>query len=477
MTGPLLGFDGQSYRVDTRFGVLTLDRDGVDCTGACPGPDFIPEIRFSGAVSLADVLVPALVDAFAGTLGLRAVVEPADDGELRFLLSEPEGRAYARFVIRRGSTADGVADLIAGRSDLVLADRPLTADEVAQVREAGLGDLSDRHRRRLIGKRDLRLVVPDRGDATPLHVGQVVDVLSGDVTGWSDLGRDGGAITVHALGEEIDQVRARLTSLARFVGRTATLGPVVAHESPEAIVQALANTPGALALTAQTIFSGTVVPVVAACAEGQDQAFLPSGLDPLTARFWIMSGAPRLPDIARAFLVYATGPGAQRVVDRAGFIDKRPDPVTLSQQGARIAQAVLAADEDGDVARVQRRLRALVGAERLTVTFRFVPATARLDAESISELQVLAAILDSGLYDGRELIFAGFTDSDGSAADNQRLSDTRAVRVREAVEAAMATQASRVDMVSFGFGEAMPLACEGDGYGRHVNRRVEVWLR
>ncbi len=37
INGTFLGFDGEFYRVDTEFGVLTVDASGVNCEGpGCP---------------------------------------------------------------------------------------------------------------------------------------------------------------------------------------------------------------------------------------------------------------------------------------------------------------------------------------------------------------------------------------------------------------------------------------------------------
>ena len=66
VTGTLLGFDGEFYRVETRYGELTVDGSGVLCDGpGCPSlTDFVPELRFSGAAAMGEVMVPALVQAF-----------------------------------------------------------------------------------------------------------------------------------------------------------------------------------------------------------------------------------------------------------------------------------------------------------------------------------------------------------------------------------------------------------------------------
>ena len=67
LSGTLLGFNGEFYRVETVYGELTVDGSGVTCDGpGCPSlTDYIAQVRLSGARELGLVLIPALLEAFA----------------------------------------------------------------------------------------------------------------------------------------------------------------------------------------------------------------------------------------------------------------------------------------------------------------------------------------------------------------------------------------------------------------------------
>lgn len=67
----------------------------------------------------------------------------------------------------------------------------------------------------------------------------------------------------------------------------------------------------------------------------------------------------------------------------------------------------------------------------------------------------------------------GHTDSVGSAAYNQRLSEARAASVRSALVAA-GVDAARIETV--GHGETQPVATNANAAGRQANRRVELTL-
>lgn len=76
-------------------------------------------------------------------------------------------------------------------------------------------------------------------------------------------------------------------------------------------------------------------------------------------------------------------------------------------------------------------------------------------------------------YTSTMIEVAGHTDSTGSDAYNQRLSQERAEAVRQ-VLVSQGVQAVRIDTV--GYGESRPIASNGTSAGRQQNRRVELTL-
>ena len=70
--GTLLGFNGEFYRVATVYVELKVDGSGVSCDSpGCPNLiDYIAKVRGSGSAGLGEVLVPALIEAFAAKINL-----------------------------------------------------------------------------------------------------------------------------------------------------------------------------------------------------------------------------------------------------------------------------------------------------------------------------------------------------------------------------------------------------------------------
>jgi outer membrane protein OmpA-like peptidoglycan-associated protein len=76
-------------------------------------------------------------------------------------------------------------------------------------------------------------------------------------------------------------------------------------------------------------------------------------------------------------------------------------------------------------------------------------------------------------YPQRKAVVEGFTDSTGSDSHNQELSGRRASAVRSAL-VDMGIGSERLD--AHGYGEAYPVASNGNSGGRQMNRRVEIIL-
>lgn len=96
---------------------------------------------------------------------------------------------------------------------------------------------------------------------------------------------------------------------------------------------------------------------------------------------------------------------------------------------------------------------------------------ARLNAEGMRTAQKLVNILQQNPE--RTVLVEGFTDSTGTAAHNQELSERRAAAVRNALQ----EQGVARERISIrGYGEAYPVAANDTAQNRQLNRRVEIVL-
>jgi outer membrane protein OmpA-like peptidoglycan-associated protein len=178
---------------------------------------------------------------------------------------------------------------------------------------------------------------------------------------------------------------------------------------------------------------------------------------------------------------------AQRVVAQAP--EARSAALTQAAQGqAAQAQAEAAAARAEAQQSQQQQQQAAVREEQmkreiaalqakqtpegLVVTPRdilFRPGSAELQPGGDASVQRIAEFLRGN--PDRKVLVEGFTDSTGTAAENQQLSEQRADAVRLALANA-GVNASRIEIR--GMGAAQPLASNESNAGRLINRRVRI---
>ena len=483
LTGAFLGFDGEYYRIDTIYGELTVDGSGVLCDGpACPSlEDYVARLSFSGAASMVNLLMPALVEGFALREGHGFRREDLDARHFEYLIFDREtGRDLGRFRFRATNSAEGFADLLANEADIALSLREIRPDEVQRAREAGMGDLRARGRFRILALDALVPIIPGTLPFDRISTGDLARVFAGQIRNWSELGGPDAPIGLHLRNADSGLVQVAIDRLLAPMSLAISATAERHQSDPSLALSVVADPFGiGLASAAETGLArrlglsgecGFALRATRQAVKTEDY--------PLTAPMFMYLPARRLPKLARDFLSYTQSMPAQLVVRRAGFVDQAPETIPVAMQGERFANAISQAGDEVGLDELQRLVSTLVGMQRLTTTFRFEAGSVRLDAQSVSNVEQLANRLEDGTYDGRRLVFVGFSDGEGPAQANRSISLRRAETARQAViNAAVAADFSQVELLVEAFGEAMPMACDDSAWGRQVNRRVEVWLR
>ena len=171
-------------------------------------------------------------------------------------------------------------------------------------------------------------------------------------------------------------------------------------------------------------------------------------------------------------------------------LDQRTDEANQAKLDAQVAQSdaeqakreALIAQRDAQEAQMRNAnleaqlagLAAIKTERGIVITFGdvlFGTDQARLNPEGLRTAQKLADVLQQNPQ--RAVLIEGFTDSTGSAAHNQELSERRASAVQNALQD-MGVARDRVAMR--GYGEAYPVAGNDTGSDRQLNRRVEIVL-
>lgn len=483
ITGTLLGFDGEFYRVDTVYGELTVDGTGVLCEGpACPNLlNYVADVSISGAYSLAEVLMPALIEAFALRNGYAVARESESDTRFIYTLTDGKsGRELARFRFHATNSDEGFADLLADEADIAMSLREIRSQEAKRGYDAGLGDMTDTNRSRVLALDGLVAVVSPGNPVRALSPLQLAQVFAGQVETWAEFGGPDAPISLHLLEVETGLAQAVEDQLMKPANRNLS-ERIKRYARNDDLVDAVIDDPFAIGIAPFSEIGNTQSLVLkGSCgfALAASRRTLKTEDYPLTAPMFLYFPARRLPKIAREFLAYTRSPSAQVVIRRAGFVDQTPEEIPVDLQGDRFVNAISVVGDETTVEDLKRMTRRLAPLKRLTTSFRFRTGSADLDAQSRSNVQQLARALEAGVYDGRRVVFAGFSDGVGPAEGNRTIALERAEIVKQAVvRAAETANLDQVTLETEAFGEALPMACDDSAWGRQVNRRVEIWVR
>jgi phosphate transport system substrate-binding protein len=454
LSGSLQGYDGEFYRIDSKYGPLTVDAMGVICDGpACPdltAPKSV--IRIVGVADAGAALLPPLIAAFARSRGLTLV-----QGDPVILTDPTTGKTLAEFSFLASTPDDARATLKAGRAELVLA----------AATEPDLGS-------RAVALDALIPIVAPDNPVPVISTPDLARALSGEISNWSQIGGPDMPLVLHALAADSDLQRALSARLGREIAATVT------HPDLASLALAVSRDPWALAVTGRAAAGAArILPLSDSCGF----PLLPSPLAvkaedyPLSLPLYFLTPRRRLPLVAREFLEFIALPEAQTAIAAAGYVNRLPERQPMTADGLRLINAIQGAGEETTLADLKRLVDLMDGADRLSLTFRFEDGSTELDALSRDNLADLARLLEAGQFKDQALILSGFSDGSGAAKANLDLSLSRAAGVLAALRAAAPSlPEARLPRVE-AFGEALPMACDETAAGRRLNRRVELWIK
>ncbi|MFT4702303.1 MAG: phosphate transport system substrate-binding protein [Yoonia sp.] len=480
LIGDVIGYDGEFLQMSTDYGPLTLRYGSVICEGsACPDADaYIPKVRLSGASRMAEVAVPALVEAFGRSNGWQSELVQIDPSHFDIILRDDSQDVQAEFTFRVSNTDEGFADLIAYEADMAMAVREVRADEAEIARTVGLGDLTAPQQSRIIGLDALVPVVHPALGLDAIALKDVALAYRGEINNWVEIGGPDLPIVRHLGLRTSGSVQFFVDHAVRQEsGKLAQ--DVTFHTSFDAVAGAVAEIPGSIGMLPYGKTRNTQ-PLTLRDSCGFSSVPVTTTLKtedyPLTQPLFLYLPDRRQPKIVRDFLAWLRGPEAQLVVRRAGFVDQGAVPISLDAQGQRFANAIAKAGEDIPLAELQRLIRVLMPRTRLSTSFRFEVGSTRLDAQSRSNLMSLGQAIRDGRHDGQSLMLVGFSDGRGAPAPNRDLSSARAEAVKRALVAVLGSLPENVMVETEAFGEALPMGCDDTEWGRQSNRRVELWV-
>ena len=464
VTGRFIAFDGIAVTVATDTGPVTFRAQGMVCDDpACPDlSNYVPRLRITGAQQMGDLLLPALIDVYARDNGWTAR-EDADG----FEMSRSDGTQVFNIELSVASPTDAFATFVAHEADVLLSMRELRAAELDAAADAGLGRLNLARQGRILALDALVPVASPSSDVRAISLADLTKSLSGQDSRFE-------AQIAFGLGGQLEGFEDRFMRPFGMSLPEPSEPPMTRRAAVEAVE---AGTNGLSLLPFGATGNTQPLMLTGPCGLRSEAAFLTMKTEDYPLTFPMFLYLPRRnqhPQIVD-FLDWLRSPSAQLVIRRAGFVDLAAVPIPLSDQGDRLANAILNAGTEVPLIELQRMMRVLSARVRMSSTFRFEPGSTRLDGQSRSNVMQLAQAIRDGRFGARELMFVGFSDGRGPASANRDLSAARAEAVRRDVERALGGDIpANVRIETEAFGEALPMACDDTVWGQQTNRRVEL---
>lgn len=492
VTGEIKAYDGSRYSIESKmFGAMQLDATRFECVaGSCPKQPFIAplapvagrapaRIVVSGSNSIGGALMPALIQAYAQSIGAKATrVVGADPLDVQWKLVDGSGRDLGTVDLRRRGTAAGLKELDHKTVQIAMASRAARPEEEQRLAGIGFPGLRSAGREHVVGLDGLVAIVAPQSPVVSISIETLAKIYAGTITDWGDLGLPSAPITVYAAAagsgtaDVLDELvmKPRNLAVAQAVRRSADLSELsdlVARDVNGIGIVGIGHQRNARMLNLEETCGLVLRPSVFAIKADEY---------PLTRRLYLYTAAELKEPLAAGVLAYALSGPAQPVIRQAEFVDQGIEALDFGLQTNRIANALNARPEHFDMALMRTLIAELKPAKRLSITFRFQSASFTLDTKSQADIGRLRDLLLQPDYADKTVMLVGFADAVGTFPTNLKLAERRAAAVHRALTGA-GGRASTARIVTRAFGELAPVACN-DGYeARQLNRRVEVWVR
>lgn len=410
-------------------------------------------LRLHGSNTIGQELAPRLVEAFLKQQGYADVKRDAPGERALVRARDPrDGKPRAIEIVARGSTT-AFADLGDGNCDVGLSSRRIKPEEVARLRDQGLGDLESAAAEHVLGLDGIAVIVHPNSPLQHIDLDTLRGIFTGQLADYSAAGgsgkidlyvRDDRSGTFDTFKHLVVGDLPMAPHAQRFSNSIELSGAVA--RDPQGIgfigipyvrgARALAvGAPGAVSLFPSAFTVAT---------EGYE----------LSRRLYLYVPVQKVQALALEFVNFALSSQGQEVVNASGFVD-----LTLRAMAA------------GPCPRCPERYAALSrSGKRLSLDFRFRTGSAELDNRGLRDLDRLLAFLRES--DQRRLVLVGFSDSRGAPSQNAKLSLDRAKQIAEQLRE---RGVNAVDLEAMG--SALPVASNDTDMGREKNRRVEVWVR
>lgn len=427
-------------------------------------------LRIHGSNTIGTKLMPKLV---AGYLEKKGAIQlKTTDGsnsqekKVEFKWSNQDEKAYAVEIYSHGSSTS-FKDFELAACDIGMTSRKINQKEIDKLKAIGLGDLSTIKSEFIIALDGISIIVNKANPITHLSVEQISDIFSGKITNWSQVGGKDGKIKVFSRDENSGTYDIFKNLI---LNDKALLSEAVWIESAEELSDEVSKDANSIGFTSFS-YTGDTKPL--SISQGTSDAVFPNAFNIATEEYYLSKRVylycpeKKQNPYAAELINYITDDEGQNIIKNCGFatidiqVDENFIPFTKPTFKSQEAQ--------------QKYNQIVSNAQgRLSLNFLFKNGSAELDNKSIRDLEKVVNFLFRNKYINSKILLVGYSDNKGDYNMNIKLSNQRALRVKEKIINQFKLLDGRIEVL--GMGPEMPIASNNTSGGMDRNRRVEVYI-
>lgn len=440
------------------------------------------ELIIQGSNTIGARLMPALIEAFAASVGGKALtLAGSQPEEVEIKLQTEGGGTLASIRVHSHGSGTAVPGLISGKALLGMLSRPIDDKELEALKAAGIPDLRATTNEHVLALDGVLVLVAPGNPLKALTMEQIAGIFSGATTDWSAIGGQPGRIQVYARDNKSGTYDT-FNALVLKPRGAALAADARRFESSEELSDLVARDPNGIGFVGFAYLRNAKALEI---ANDCGIAYAPTVFNvkteqyALSRRLFLYGNSIPQGSVAERLVAFVSSPAAQEVIRTEGFVDQSIELLDDREQVMRLADGLIALDSALDPAVLKDLATSLKHSSRTSTTLRFRLSSTRLDSKGTADVERIAGFI-RGLRQsdpGKAVILAGFTDSVGDFGANQGLSQARAEQVRADLLSALGPDVPASAVVARGYSKLLPTSCNTTKDGRIRNRRVEVWVK
>jgi phosphate transport system substrate-binding protein len=418
-------------------------------------------LKLSGSNTIGAFFAPALALGYLEKIGCKKISEKIIGKEEKQIVGFKNNQ-YLSIEIKAHGSSTGFLDLENSLCDIGMASRKIKEKEVLSL--SFLGDMESFASEHVCALDGIAVIVHPSNPITGITSELLSEIFQGKIRTWKEAGVDmEGEIQIYA---RDDKSGTFDTFNSLILKKNKLLLDAKRFESNKILSDSVSKDKNSIGFTGLPYIGNSKA---LAISQGKGVKILPTFFTiatedyPLARRLYFY--IPSVPKNFHTleFINYALSEEGQKKAEENGFVN-----LSINIFNHEFDENT----EFYDKSVLQNYLEIIKNAKRLSLNFRFRANSFILDNRALRDLYRVVDFFKKPENIGKQIILAGFTDSNGDYLYNFDLASKRAKIVYDELRA---RGISGISMISGG--EELPVASNLTELGRSKNRRVEIWIK